>query len=328
MSRGTSARRRAWLARAVLAAVVAAVFAWASRRGSDEAVDDVGLPPPPEALARTTRDLDLPRSASTTVDHAPDAVSVVVTRTAILVGGDPIPIARFPEGLAPGTAELPERAAQASAGGDLVNELEYFLAQSKARGEAPAAAVLADGSTPFGVLSEVLSTVRRTGFARMDIGVRGRDARLAWIAMRLPPAVQVWEIWPGPAPALSIDEEGFALRWGREPPAPGCDPRTGGTQVPAIAGRYDARGLETCVARIKREAPWMDGETRLLVRPSPRVAWQDVVSVLDAVAPSFPDLRFASAADGAHEDWERFVMEERADTPALPGPRRRGDLRP
>jgi hypothetical protein len=310
MPRDTRARRRALLA-AALAIAAGGAGAWAWRRGLDEAALDTIPPPPPETLAQATRELDLPSSTTGSADHAPDAVSVLVTRTALRVGGDPVPIARFPEGLAPGTTGLPERVKRGGAGNVLVpelgNELEHFGAQSKARGEAPAFAALADASTPYGVIAEVLSTAWAVRFARMDVAVRGRDARLAWIAVPLESADRVNEAWRGPAPALSITGEGFALRWGAEKPGPGCDPRTGGTVIPAIEGRYDARGLERCLRRIKAEAPWMDRETRLVLRPRPEVKWQDAVSALDAAAASFPDRRFGSEADSPYEDWEHFA---------------------
>jgi hypothetical protein len=312
MSRGASVGRRVLPAVAALAVALAvAAGVWASWRGIDEVVEDGSPPPPPEALAQAARELDLPLSTKGAAGHAPDAASVIVTRTALLVGGDPSPIARFPEGFAPGTTGLPERVKRGGAGNVLVpelgNELEHFGARSKARGEAPAFAVLADASTPYGVVSEVISTAWAARFARMDVAVRGDDARLAWIAVPLEPTDGIAEVWRGPAPALSITGEGFAIRWGWEKPGPGCDPGTGGTVVPVSEGRYDARGLEGCLRRIKAEARWMDRETRLVLRPDPGVKWQDVVRALDAAAASFPDLRFGSAAGAADDDWERFA---------------------
>jgi hypothetical protein len=307
-----SARRRAFLAAAFsIAAGAAGAGVWASRSGVDEVVLDGEPPPPPEVLAQVTRDLDLPSSTTRAVDHAPCAVSVLVTRTALLVGGDPIPITRFPEGLAPGATGLSERVKRGGAGNVLVpelgNELEHFGAQSEARREEAAFALLANASTPYGVIAEVLSTAWATRFARMDVAVRTHDARLAWIAVPIERVVGAVGVWIGPAPALSITGEGFALRWGGDDPGPGCDPRTGGTVVPMLEGRYDARALDACLRRIKAEAPW---EKRLVLRSRPGVRWQDVVSALDAAVASFSDVRFGNDADYAGEDWERFAAKD------------------
>lgn len=284
-----------------------------ARQEADRPFEGVPPPPPPEALARTTREFDLPVSTSTTRDHAPVAVSVLVTRSQLLVGGDANPIAVFPEGLA-ALAEtgLPERLKRNVGRGqevlELGNELEYFSEQSKALRKPPALAVLADALMPYSVLSEILSTAAWSRFERVDFAVRGRDGALAWLALPQPKP-RVFEISLGPAPELFVTGEGFSMRWRFGKTAPDCDPKAAGAFVPKVDGAYDHRGLAECLRRVKAEARFMKDEARLTLHASPAVDWQTLVSVIDALLgmdgarPLFPEITFAGVDDGVSPEW-------------------------
>src|SRR5580704_5200933 len=246
----TPRRRLLVVAAATIMAAAAGAVAFASQRETDRPAEDAPPPPPPEALAQATRDLDLPVSTSVRKEHAPGAVSVLVTRRQLLVGGDPNPLADFPEGLAAlATTGLPARFKRSGAGDfhvpELASELSYFYLQGRVRDEPPALAVLADAATPYSVLSEILSTAAWSGFDDVELAVRGHDASLAWLAspMKRPRSPRSIDIWRARAPDLFVTGDGFSLRWGRGKPAPGCDPRAAGALVPKAGGAYDPRAL-------------------------------------------------------------------------------------
>jgi hypothetical protein len=324
MARSTSIQQ-AWLFVVAVAAIMAATAgagALALRREADRPAEDAPPPPPPEALAQATPELDLPVSTSNAMDHAPDAVSVIVARRRLLVGGDPNPIAVFPQGVAALAATgLPARFKRDGASDflvpDLGNELAYFFEQSKALGVKPAFALLADASTPYRVVSEILRTADASSrFERIDLAVRGREAHLAWLALPLP-QLEINEVWRGPTPELSLTDDGFSIRWSRGKPAPGCAPEAGGTRLPKVAGAYDVGGLAECLRRVKREAPYLSHETRLALHVSPAVDWQTVVSAIDAALGTdegglfFPEITFAG------DPRARSAFEELGEVNAL-----------
>jgi uncharacterized protein YfiM (DUF2279 family) len=327
MPEGTSNEWRGYLvAVAVAAAASSGALLW--QRAADAPVETAPLPPPPEVLAQAPRDLGLAVSTSSTGDHAPDAATVLVGRGQLLVGGDPRPIAVYPEGLAAlGATGLPERFKRNGASDfdvtELGNELVHLREQGAAPGSTPALAVLADATTPYRVLSEVLFTAASSGFERVDLAVRGRDGRLGWLASSLSPP-RPFRVWKGFPPRLFATDEGLTLRWRRGKTAPGCDLRAAGAVLPKAGGAYDLGGLAACLRRLKTERPHLVDLTSLALDASPAVDWQALVTVIDTVIGTgdagalFPDLLFTLGPSREPLPEASVYDDDRDGLPAMP----------
>jgi hypothetical protein len=288
--------------------------------------DDVAPPPPASALARTTPDLDLATSTQGESEHAPEAVTVLVTRKQLLVGGDPIPIATFPDGVrALAATGLPARYKRSGPDDlylpELGNSLTYWhdraAASARARDASAsdlAVAVLADASTPYRILLEVLYTAGQVGFARYEVAVRAADGSLRWLTPRPPPWRTRWRQDPREARALSlavgVDDAGYWVRVRGRHIAPGCAALGPGSTVPKVAEAYDDRGLTACARKLKALSPWANEDTDVVLSASPAIDIKTIASTMDALrgtadtGPLFPDVDFAGIrdAEGASDD--------------------------
>ncbi len=316
----TPAKSRApWIVGAVAAAamVVGAGFgAMRWERLADLPAEDVlPLPPPASALVPTTLDLDLATSTQAEKEHGTQAVTVLVTRKQLLIGGDPTPIATFPEGLrALGAAGLPPGSKRNGRDDlflpDLGNGLTFWHDAAKARAHAEpgelAVAVLADTSTPYRVLVEVLFTAGQSGFNRFEIAVRAADGSLRWIVSR-PPQISTHD--PRGARPLSlavfVTDAGASIRARGENVAPGCDSAGPGVTIPKVAGTYDHPGLTACLRKIKDLVEGAKEETTVTLTADPAIELQTIASTMDTLkgtreaGPLFPTVYFGVARDGA-----------------------------
>jgi hypothetical protein len=126
--------------------------------------------PEPSVLLASVVDLELPTSARAEAAKGTFAATVVISKHQLTIGGDPLPVVVFPEGLqALATTGFPGRYKSNREHDlfvpDLANGLSWWGSAAKARalgaGEEDASgrlAVLADASTPHRVLVEVVFT--------------------------------------------------------------------------------------------------------------------------------------------------------------------------
>lgn len=308
-----------WILGAVAAAAVLAgggvgLMKW--ERLADLPVADV---PPPllsaSVLARATPDLDLATSTQAEKDHEPEAVTVLVTRKQLSIGGDAVPVATFPEGLrALAATGLP---ASYKRGGpndlflpDLGNGLTFWHAAAQASARARGAeaaelavAVLADASTPYRVLMEVLYTAGQSELGRFEFAVRAADGSLQWLVSRSP-TMPSRSLDPR-ALALSVlvTDAGFSVHARGGNVAPGCDSVGPGVTMPKIAEAYDHRGLTACLRKIKDLVPAAKDETEVTLTAAPAIEFQTIVSTMDTLkgtaetGPLFPTIHFGVSRD-------------------------------
>jgi biopolymer transport protein ExbD len=93
--------------------------------------------------------------------------------------------------------------------------------------------------------------------------------------------------------------EGFSVKARGGSIAPGCHDTGMGITVPKVGGDYDYKGLNTCVATVKKESPEeVREETNVTVSANPNIPLQVIVSAIDAVRNDadgkdlFPDVQF------------------------------------
>jgi biopolymer transport protein ExbD len=98
---------------------------------------------------------------------------------------------------------------------------------------------------------------------------------------------------------IIVVPEGFSVKAKGGSIAPGCHDTGMGITVPKVGGDYDYKGLGTCVATVKKEAPEeVRDETSVTVSANPNIPLQVVISALDAVRQDadgkdlFPDVQF------------------------------------
>jgi biopolymer transport protein ExbD len=301
-------------AAAVLVGVGVGVMKW--ERFADLPVADV---PPPllsaSVLAGATPDLDLATSTQADRDHAPEAVTVLVTRKQLLIGGDALPVATFPEGLrvlAP--AGLPANYKRSGPNDlflpDLGNGLTFWRtaaqASARARGAEEndlAVAVLADASTPYRVLMEVLFTAGQSELGRFDLAVRAADGSLQWLVSRAPTMPSRALDPRALALSIFVTDAGFSVHARGGNLAPGCDGVGPGVTMPKIAEAYDHRGLTACLRKIKDFVPEAKDETEVTLTAAPAIEFQTIVSTMDTLkgtaetGPLFPTIHFGVSRD-------------------------------
>jgi biopolymer transport protein ExbD len=104
-------------------------------------------------------------------------------------------------------------------------------------------------------------------------------------------------------PTLSLTvivvPEGFSVKARGGSIAPGCQDTGSGITVPKTSADYDYKGLNTCVATVKRLAPEeVRDETSVTISANPNIPYQVIVSTIDAVRRDndgkdlFPDVQF------------------------------------
>lgn len=292
-----------------VAVALGGALSWKSLRGHLRDPPASEAPPPaPAELARTARDLELPTSARGESRPSPHA-TIVVTKGQLSVGGDPVPIAVFPEGLnALAARGLPQRYKRRGPNDFLISELSTSLEfrRDQARARALDAgtdqgdfrvAILADRSMPYRVLLELLFTARQAEYGRFELGVRAASGALGWITST-PPKVGVMGTRGLVSGALAlsawIGDEGVTLRVSRGNIATGCQKLGSGVTAPKTSEGYDNKALADCAVRLKHLRPAVARETQLTIVASPGIAYGTVVDVLNALGkngdePLFPD---------------------------------------
>jgi hypothetical protein len=99
--------------------------------------------------------------------------------------------------------------------------------------------------------------------------------------------------------SVLVVPEGFSVKAKGGSIAPGCHDTGMGITVPKNGSDYDYKGLTTCVATVKREAPEeVRDETSVTFTANPNIPLQVIVSAIDAVRQDpdgkdlFPDVQF------------------------------------
>jgi hypothetical protein len=169
-------------------------------------------------------------------------------------------------------------------------------------------AILADGSTPYRVLFEVLYTAAQSELGRYDIAVRAPDGSLSWLVSRAPPIsggmVQSLREARALGLAVGVVDAGYWVRVRGRHLAPGCDGLGPGVTVPKAAA-YDDRGLAACLRKLKDLLPEAKDVTTVTLMASPAVDLQTIASTVDALkgtaetGPLFPDVHWGVPRDGA-----------------------------
>lgn len=97
---------------------------------------------------------------------------------------------------------------------------------------------------------------------------------------------------------IMVVNQGFSVKAQGGNVAPGCNGAGPGIAIPKSGEQYDFTALQECVARLKKAAPEFEDETQAFVAGNPDTAYQDVISVIDAIRndasgnPLFPDVNF------------------------------------
>ena len=325
-------KRGPWLAGAAVVVVLGAgATGWAWQGRADPVYDDETelveylvavkehrtragrLPPPaPSALLATAQDLALPTSARADRTERPVAATVLVTKRALALGGDPLPVATFPDGLAAFAAKgLPVRYLGSGPNDlylpDLGNGLSWWNEVAKAGARAAGEeytngrlAVLADASTPYRVLLEVIFTAGHSELGPFDLAVRGADGSLGWVTSIAPPIGSLRTRPPLDRTldlGASITTEGVSLTTAVGDIAPGCGDVGRGVTVPKVGGDHDWKGLTACAKRLKNANPSFHAERSVGLVASPDTDYQTVIRAIDALGSDgeelFPDVYFA-----------------------------------
>jgi hypothetical protein len=93
--------------------------------------------------------------------------------------------------------------------------------------------------------------------------------------------------------------DGFSVKARGGSIAQGCHDTGMGITVPKVGGDYDYKGLNQCVATVKKESPEeVRDETNFTISANPNIPLQVIVSAIDAVRADsegntlFPDVQF------------------------------------
>jgi hypothetical protein len=77
--------------------------------------------------------------------------------------------------------------------------------------------------------------------------------------------------------------------------APGCKDVGAGLAIPNKDGAKDLTALATCAERLKNASPEFASETLVTISANPDIDFQTLVAIMDALRPTFPDVRFGIA---------------------------------
>lgn len=172
------------------------------------------------------------------------------------------------------------------------------LAEAFARAprKSAAAAIGADGSTPYRVLMEVLFTAAQAHVATFQLLTRTADGFGA-IELRIP---RREDAPPADAPSLGLyvvlTRNGLNVKTSTGNMAPGCFSPGPGVTIPRGPG--DLSALTACAASLRRADPRFAEETRATLTASPDTPFSELVAVMDALrtepsgATGFPDVAF------------------------------------
>lgn len=99
----------------------------------------------------------------------------------------------------------------------------------------------------------------------------------------------------GPNVTILVVREGFAIKASGGNVATGCEAEGSGLAVPTRNGQYDFAALTACARKLKLISPEIAESSQVFVTANSNVDYQTIISVVDAVQPSFPDVSFRVA---------------------------------
>jgi biopolymer transport protein ExbD len=224
-------------------------------------------------------------------------VAVVVTKTSLIVD-DEVVLQLPPRDEAAATGFASKNKAASPDGAivlPLAEVLRKYREQEKAAGRTyEKAIIVAPPSTPYRIVSEVLTTLKHDGIKNYQFVVL-QDQRDAGDALRtaapLPHAPPTHED-PDPARALKVKLESDALVFesSRGGVGPACK------RVPRIAGgRHDLDGIRRCAQEMKKHT---HQDTAVSMSASGATPYGEIIEVYDAIrtdgsAELFPAVSFA-----------------------------------
>jgi biopolymer transport protein ExbD len=164
------------------------------------------------------------------------------------------------------------------------------------------ATVVADPSTPYRLLLEVLFTLGQSefgGYHLMALGATGSTRSTT------PPSLaKAYEGQPGSGGALTlkvwITDAGIAVKTSAGNVAPGCTREGPGLTLPRTDAGHDLEGLSACAERLKGARPELSEEREVLLAANASIDFATTLSVMDALRERggkelFPDVHFGVA---------------------------------
>lgn len=284
------------------AGALTATLALASRRMVPDDPDYVAPPmPAPEAALRAVADLDPPVS-SAPPGEAPKVVALVlISRSALSIAGDPRPIVKSPMASPAGAPPIQKSGPDGLFIHELGSALGFAAQQSPKQdpwAPGPSLGVIADASTSYRVLRELLFTATASGMGAVELARRS-GAGLAWQAMTLAPSLCTLGSPRCDDRSLELEvhagHEGISVRTLHGNVAPGCLYIGPGVALPSPPRAYDYAGLTACLSRVKKlpGSPMISGG---YLAADPDIDLGTLLSILDAARstaenePLFPDL--------------------------------------
>ncbi len=196
------------------------------------------------------------------------------------------------------TIDLPSGAEQSRTGvraliAPLVTSARSKHDKDRAEGHRSSAVLIAEPSTPYRTLFDVVDTLRSSGIPAIHFMVLQRAAKDAAVASSSPPrthdASSVAPLGkPGGVPLslhVAVTTQGMIVSTFGGALGTGCEPTTTGVTVPKFRGAQDMVALEWCAARIKAGAP---DEESVSIRAEPAIDYRTIIAVMDALRGSDP----------------------------------------
>lgn len=267
------------------------LIAFLTLGGCDRATTVTAEPVAPSASTPAPQpvwpDTELAQSTSTAGLPA-DAITVVLSRTALLLGPDRKRVAALPapEQRTMGFGrELKRSPAHLEI---LPLTVEMKTTEMKALVGLPGALqrkfVLAiDKSTPFRLLAEVLYTLGKSGVGGFDLAVRNGD-RTTVNPLSLPSSASSPGVPVGGLHLLVLlSNNGIVLKTLGGNVGPGCEGTLPGLALPLQGGAYDFAGLRACAQKLKRQTPEAAAERTVSIQPGLDIDFQTIVATMDAL---------------------------------------------
>ncbi len=219
---------------------------------------------------------------------APTAgLPIIVSLTAITLG-DGTPIAPLPAGAdqVHGVDAAYKRAGP--------NDL-FIVPLANAVNGAHEARIAVDPRIPYRVLVEVLFTLGQSEVSVHHLMVKSPSG-VSTIDPILPHAPSKSDVTSGSLGlTVLVVTDGISIKARGGNVAPGCADVGPGLTVPKKDGAYDRLELARCALVVKMSSPAFASERRVVVAASPNIDFQTLVSVMDALRGSFPDVMFGLA---------------------------------
>ncbi len=244
-------------------------------------------PAPPSASAAALpewAETQLARSTATAA-LGPASVEIVISRSELRLGHDQRVLAKLP----------PPAERSRGFGGELKaspNDLKLLLLAGALAQMGPSVAqpararVVADASTPYRILIEVLYTLGQSGVQHYELPVRGATG-VAAITVTPPARMSPADL---PTHRLNLTvlvvDGGISVKGGGGNVGPGCTGVAPGLAFPRAGGAYDWPGVRACAEKLRASDPAFAHENQVVVVADSNIELETVVALMDSLRTS------------------------------------------